>query len=210
MNEKYVVDLQRKVETSETQYQYCIDLINTLQKQINELKNCNFVSKKESDENTNHLKCNINELQKSIKYISDKYTSSSDSLEAIKSGLNNCVLSCREISKNTSSLEQEFNLASKDIYYKINHNENLISKTFSSIKSEIEEKFSLIKKEVASYPKSILENNEKIMTKVEIAQMDAQNVALKYSNLETQLKIFDRKLENLDIRIKKMELLDKK
>jgi len=55
-------------------------------------------------------------------------------------------------------------------------------------------------------PKSVIESNQTIIEQLEVATLDSSNAILKTNNMELTLKLLERKLENLTIQVKKIEL----
>jgi hypothetical protein len=89
---------------------------------------------------------------------------------------------------------------------RIKDQELAFSKGLSGVREEIKKAIEALKAEILVSPASILETNQAIIKKTEEAKMDAANAMLKLANFDTQLMFFQRKLENLEIRIKKFEL----
>ena len=94
----------------------------------------------------------------------------------------------------------------KDFTQKINGLGDSISQSSSAVKDFSSRSIEKLKQEISVSPSSILETNNNILRKIEECKMDCSNAMLKLSNFETQFTLFQRKLENLEIRIKKFEL----
>lgn len=94
----------------------------------------------------------------------------------------------------------------KDFTHKMNGLGDSISQSSTSVKDYATRSIEKLKQELSVSPSSILETNNSILRKIEECKMDCSNSMLKLSNFETQFTLFQRKLENLEIRIKKFEL----
>lgn len=94
----------------------------------------------------------------------------------------------------------------KELNKKINGLGDSISQVALSVKDHANKGIEKLKQEISVSPSSILETNNDILRKIEECKMDCSNAMLKLSNFETQFNLFQRKLDNLDIRIKKCEL----
>ena len=105
----------------------------------------------------------------------------------------------KEILDSIESQKREFT-------QKINALGDSISQASSSVKDHANRSVEKLKQEISASPSSILETNNSILRKIEECKMDCTNAMLRLANFETQFSLFHRKLENLDIRIKKLEL----
>lgn len=63
-----------------------------------------------------------------------------------------------------------------------------------------------LRSQLETLPKSILESNETILLKLQTATLDAENAMSKVNNNELHIRVLERKLENLFIQFKKVEL----
>jgi hypothetical protein len=85
-----------------------------------------------------------------------------------------------------------------------------ISTSFSGRFNEYAEKqksqLESFRSEALSAPKSVLESNNRILEKLEVAMLDASNAILKTNNIELAMKLLERKLEHLVLQVKKNEL----
>lgn len=76
----------------------------------------------------------------------------------------------------------------------------------SNLRSEFNKSLEVLKGQIGASPASILESNQSILKKFEATQMDASNAMLKMNNAESTQILFSRKLENLELRMKKLEI----
>lgn len=109
-------------------------------------------------------------------------------------------------SQKIDSIEEDLIHVKKLISISSDNQSDICSKSYTAIKDYLITQLEDIKRMFVANPKSAVESNLDTAKKVEMAQLDSQNAMLKLGNLETQFRIFDRKLENLDIRTKKIEL----
>lgn len=81
-----------------------------------------------------------------------------------------------------------------------------VNAKFQAASSLTGEQFKQLKNEFIASPSSIIESNEKVMKAIEGACLDASNALLKVNNVDLQNRMFERKLENFNLIVKKMEL----
>lgn len=107
-----------------------------------------------------------------------------------------------KISVGLSSFQNH--ISNEDMKSKAEH--HAISDKFLDIENKFQKKLDDLKASIVVSPKDILETNTTLVKKMEAAQLDANNALLKLGNLELITRIIDKKADNLDIRIKKLEL----
>jgi hypothetical protein len=76
----------------------------------------------------------------------------------------------------------------------------------NKIKNDYQEDKEKFRNEFSSTPKSILDSNQQIVKKLEIASLDGQNAVMKINNVELIIKVLERKIEQIMTQIKKLEI----
>ena len=76
----------------------------------------------------------------------------------------------------------------------------------ASFKKLYEENLGKLKSDLTVSPSSVFQQNNDIIQKLESASLDGSNAMLKVNNMDMHIKILERKIEKLDILIKKLEL----
>lgn len=201
-----IYDLESKISSFKVEVNSINVLLNELKSQFERFRSNEFVS---ASQLSDVLSCFTKDVEK-VKDLINTLTQKHAQLNGYY-----CSLS-QELSQNFKKLEDHEDKFEKSDGTMIDLKQNLTSLVNISdsnlrglhkdLKAELFAKIEAVKQEFISSPKSVVESNQEVSKKVELAHLDSQNAMLKLGNLETQFRIFDRKLENLDIRIKKMEL----
>lgn len=152
-------------------------------------------------------------LIEKMKIITESVESFSNQLKDVNSKLmkesshnENEKIEIDTIKNSIKEIVDSIELKNKELNQKINGLGDSISQVHLSAKEHSNKIIDKLKQEISVTPSSILETNNQILRKIEECKMDCSNAMLKLANFETQFTIFQRKLENLDIRIKKFEL----
>lgn len=140
----------------------------------------------------NALIVKINEQRAEIDAMAHHFSFVQTQIENGKEGIEKLMLSVA-IHKNEMALK--FIGLERSVYDSI-----------KTSKDEWQKHSSAIAVQASEAPQSIIQSNEQLLKKVEMACLDGTNAMLKLGNLETHSRIMERRLENLEIRIKKLEL----
>lgn len=83
---------------------------------------------------------------------------------------------------------------------------NYVNDFIQNSKIELKALLDNMRKELAVNPATIFEQNDVMMKKLETAMLDGSNAMLKQNNTDVNLKLLERKLENLSLLVKKLDL----
>ncbi len=95
----------------------------------------------------------------------------------------------------------------KSVDSKIKSLEKDYSERIELLRSEVKASLLKLQSELVVSPSRIFEQNNDVIKKLESAALDGTNAMLKVNNMDMNYRIIEKKIENLDIRIKKTELL---
>lgn len=198
-------DLERKVET------LCVE-INSINGTINAHKiqlaeaNERISIPDEFEPFRTKVKEALNELADRQNALIMKISDHRAEIEAIMNHLT-FVQTQRDKDKNdVDKLAEVVSLQKNEMILKISSIEKLLYESLKTLRDEWQKYSSLLSVKATEAPQSILQSNEQVLKKVEMACLDGANAMLKLGNLETHSRIMERRLENLDIRLKKLEL----
>lgn len=181
-------------------------IINDLKRQLDQFRTNDYVTNSQSSD----FKNAVAEQIKNVKCLWDQCVNVEQSLTKeiafLKDKMKFQNIDIHVHSQKIESLEEDLIHVKKLIAISSDNQSDICSKSSAAIKDYLIAQLEDIKRMFVASPKSAIESNQETAKKVEMAQLDSQNAMLKLGNLETQFRIFDRKLENLDIRIKKIEL----
>ncbi len=76
-----------------------------------------------------------------------------------------------------------------------------------ALRNEMRTSLSKLQADLSVSPASVFEQNTVHIKKLESASLDGTNAMLKVNNMDMNIRIVEKKIENLDIRIKKIELM---
>lgn len=89
---------------------------------------------------------------------------------------------------------------------KLRDSEKAHSEKIENYHVEFQKSLEQLKNELSVSPIAIFEQNNLMMNKVENAALDGSNAMLKVNNMDMKITIVEKKMENLAIQIKKLEL----
>lgn len=86
------------------------------------------------------------------------------------------------------------------------HLEEKIERTVAFVSNFISSEFAKMKMELAGSPSSFESAKSEIEKKMQSIELDASNAVLKSSNADQQIKLLERKIENISLQLKNYEL----
>lgn len=202
---KMVNDLERKVEVMKVEITSINNLINSHKTQIAEA-NEKMSIPDEFEPFRAKVKEAFNEMADRQNSLVEKMNQHQAEIDGISNHFS-FVQSQRD--KDKSDLEDlsiEFSSYKTAMTLKIAAIEKSLSESLKSMREDWQKLSTAVVSQVSEAPQSIIQSNDQLLKKVEMACLDGANAMLKLGNLETQALILSRRLENLDIRLKKMEL----
>ena len=128
------------------------------------------------------------------------------SIETIKSMLEQHDLKIRFNETANRILDDEISDVKEELSQKIVSISTVFSNRFDDHVEKQKKQVEFIGAQALAAPKSILESNNSLIDKIELSRLDGSNAILKASNLELAVKLLERKLENLTLQVKKIEL----
>lgn len=160
------------------------------------------------------LKSLENKFDSSIKVYQGSHDSIKSQNEVIRSEVDFCKSKIKFQDQELSShMKRQDDLQQDLMDYRSLQNQkhtNMQDDFFSKIESEkksVESKFQKLEKELVVSPASVFEQNKDLLRKLESASLDGTNAMLKVNNMDLAIRIIEKKIENLSILIKKIELL---
>jgi|GEM_PF-5675423 hypothetical protein len=199
-------DLESKIGIHRVEFNSINSSLNEFKRQLDQFRSNDYISSERYNQNHTGF---IKEIE-TIKDLIDSLTYKHTQLNGYYCNLfQELATQSEKLDTDVESLSK-FNISFSDLKQemvnKVSNCEEALRSFVLDVKNELVCRINFIKQEFISSPKSVVESNHDVAKKVEMAQLDCQNAMLKLGNLETQCRIFDRRLENLDIRIKKIEL----
>lgn len=152
----------------------------------------------------------ISSLKKILKEITSAYGSIQKAIDLSNQGMSKQIEdvkgSVKEAVSKADVLKKDQEATLSDHAVKQKRSEESLNVYISNIRQELKDAIREIQDKYLASPASVIESNQALVQKIEASRIDASNVNLKLSNFDSQMILFQRKLENLEIRIKKMEL----
>lgn len=148
-----------------------------------------------------------------IKDTQDKYVTTISTISGIRSSLETVKITTNTHDTEISMFRRAFPIIDK----KIDDTKEELSSKIVSISSAFNNRFDehaekqkkqleMFGSQAMSAPNSVIESNKQLLDKIEVACIDGANALLKSSNVEMSVKLLERKLENLTLQVKKIEL----
>lgn len=148
-----------------------------------------------------------------IKDTEDKFVSTISTIAGIRSSLETAKININSHDTEIKMLRRVLPV----IDQKIDDTKEHLSSKIVSISTAFNNKFDdhadkqkkqleLFSAQAMSAPNSVIESNKQLLEKIEVACIDGANALLKSSNIEMSVKLIERKLENLALQVKKIEL----
>lgn len=148
-----------------------------------------------------------------IKGTQDRHVSTMCTISDIKSTLQTAKITIanqdneiRMLRQSVPMLDEKIETTKQDLSSKIVSISTAFSNRFDAHADQQKKQLDVFGAQAMAAPKSVMESNNSILEKLEVATLDASNSMMKVNNLELSMKVWERKLENLTIQVKKLEL----
>jgi hypothetical protein len=202
---KSIIDLTRKVESFQVDINSINSSINRYNVEIESLSNRTDIPKEFND-----LK---NKLEDHLIQFNGIVVSINSFFNEIRKRIASQKEDIEENSKKTEVSLWKFNEIEKSIEDTrrqiIMKNEAIMREFTNKLNSFSDaylKEISSLRSDVMISPKSILDSNNSILKKLEIAQLEGNNATLKVNNIDLNVRVLEKKLENLSLQCKKIEL----
>jgi chromosome segregation ATPase len=201
-------NVESKLEQYKSEYESINHSINVFKNQINELhKKPDVPLEFGSFKSTTELL---------IKELSNNQYSNKLSIDSIKTDITSLRRAIeihedriRTAERHLPILERGVSEAKEALNQKIETVSNGFALRFTEHADKQKSQLESFRAEAFSAPKSVIESNNRILEKLEVATLDASNSMLKVNNFDLNLKLLERKLEQLTLQVKKLELSQK-
>lgn len=135
------------------------------------------------------------------KTVSDKQINTENTINGLRESTEKFKASLEKIFAEIEAVKK--GLASVNYQDQLSH----MKSNLEMFKQEINSKVSSIAADLVVPPKQIIASNEDVLKKLEMAQLDGSNAILKANNMDLQIKILERRIENILQQVKKLELV---
>lgn len=152
------------------------------------------------------IKKEITSLVNKQNQIFSALHNTSKELDEIKrnvAGINQLL--CEHISR-FESIKESINSHKSETKSKLDLTNKSFSEAFSAYRESVNKKLLESENKLSSIPQSILDKNNKILKDLEIISEDTKNSCLKVDNVDLNIKVLERKVENLALQLKRMQL----
>ncbi len=206
-------NLAPKVKFLEDKFQQLIIEINSINENVNLFKRL-IQELADKYQDVDLLKSLNNKFDSSVKAFESnchalkcQKDSLADDLSKLKSNLSSLVFDHVDLGQRFDDhfIKSEAERNNKNA--KIAEIECGFNNQIQALRNEMKASLSKLQSDLSVSPASVFEQNNNIIKKLESASLDGTNAMLKVNNMDMNIRIVEKKIENLDIRIKKIELL---
>jgi len=112
----------------------------------------------------------------------------------------------QKLSDKMQSMGQSIGVLESNLKRDITHVSDAQDVSFKIFMQDCEKKLADWKVEILGTPTANLKVKEELEQKMQMAQLDGSNAVIKVNNVEQQIKLLEKKLENLQLQVKRNEL----
>lgn len=127
-------------------------------------------------------------------------------IDSISQKLNKVNDVTEDHQKRLENLENNFITLKSSQENKISFLQDHFNASLNALKKEIQNSLLKMQTDLTVSPASVYEQNNNLVRKLESASLDGTNAMLKVNNMDLAIRIVEKKIENLSILIKKLEL----
>lgn len=163
-----------------------------------EIENINFIVSRNED-----LIKTINEIKEFSRSQLNKVNKDMTEIDRKLSEIN---IKISSLSEKLDDFVSKLNELEDDVLHCNQYTNDKVGRVFEGLLKRVDDKCDAIVKDLHVSPKDILKDNEEIRLKLDSAVVGADNAMMKCNVHAMNLKLFEKRVENLALQIKEFEL----
>lgn len=205
-------EIGAKLKNFQDKFDQLFKEINSINENVNVFKRliAEIADKYQDVEALKPLNHKFESSVKAYQNLHDSLKSQKDVLkveiDSISHKLNKMNVGMEESQKRLENIEYNFNALKNSQEAKFSFIQQHFNTSLDALRKELQSSLSKMQADLIVSPASVYEQNNNLVRKLESASLDGTNAMLKVNNMDLAIRIIEKKIENLSILIKKIEL----